>query len=151
MENHDAKRHPGPWLVMQVDSEFAGLLVAVGFLVMGLVSMPLATGFVLAAIVLGVIVALVLRFTPRKFSRVILGTVIVLAVFALWTMLANDPFGGEPVAIVPIERGTSGQPTKTAEAPPAAEGLQAPGSRHRAPGTSAVSTRSPEPEVRSPV
>ena len=84
MENHDAKRHPGPWLVMQVDSEFAGLLVAIGFLVMGLVSMPLATGFVLAAIVLGVIVALVLRFTPRKFSRVILGTVIVLSAYALW-------------------------------------------------------------------
>jgi len=84
MENHDAKRHPGPWRVMQLDSEFAGLLVAIGFLVMGLVSMPLATGFVLGAIGLGVVVALLLRFTPRKFSRVIVGTVIVVAAFALW-------------------------------------------------------------------
>ncbi len=84
MENRDAKRHPGPWRVMQLDSEFAGLLVAVGFLVMGLVSMPLATGFVLGAIALGVVVALLLRFTPRKFSRVIVGTVIVFAAFALW-------------------------------------------------------------------
>jgi hypothetical protein len=84
MENHDAKRHPGPWRVMPVDSEFAGLLVAVGFLVMGLVSMPLATGFVLGAIALGVVVALLLRFTPRKLSRVIVGTVIILAAFALW-------------------------------------------------------------------
>jgi hypothetical protein len=83
METHDAKRHPGPWRVMQLDSEFAGLLVAVGFLVMGLVSMPLATGFVLGAIALGVVVALLLRFTPRKFSRVIVGMVIVLATFFL--------------------------------------------------------------------
>ena len=71
MQDHDAKRHPGPWRVMQLDSEFAGLLVAVGFLVMGLVSMPLATGFVLGAIALGVVVALLLRFTPRKLSRVV--------------------------------------------------------------------------------
>ena len=84
MQDHDAKRHPGPWQVMQLDSEFAGLLVAVGFLVMGLVSMPLATGFVLGVIALGVVVALLLRFTPRKLSRVIVGTVIILAAFALW-------------------------------------------------------------------
>jgi hypothetical protein len=84
MENRDAKRHPGPWRVMQLDSEFAGLLVAVGFLAMGLVSMPLATGFVLGAITLGVVVALLLRFVPQKFSRVIVGSVVVLAAFALW-------------------------------------------------------------------
>ncbi len=84
MENHEAKRHPGPWRVMQVDSEFAGLLVAVGFLVMGLVSMPIATVFVLGAIALGVVVALLLRFTPRKFSRVMVGTLIILAPIVLW-------------------------------------------------------------------
>lgn len=64
---------------MRMDAEFAGILVAVGFLVMGLVSMPLATGFVVGAITLGVVVALLLRFTPKKFSRVVLGTVIILA------------------------------------------------------------------------
>ena len=69
---------------MQVDSEIVGLLVAVGFLVMGFVSMPIATGFVLGAVALGVIVALVLRFTPKKFSRVVLGTVIILAAVVLW-------------------------------------------------------------------
>lgn len=69
---------------MNVDSEFAGLLVAVGFLVMGFVSMPIATGFVLGAITLGVVVALLLRFTPKKFSRVVLGTVLILAVGVLW-------------------------------------------------------------------
>jgi hypothetical protein len=84
MEDHDAKRHPGPWRVMRVDSEFAGILLAVGFLVMGLVSMPVGTGFVLGSITLGVVVALLLRFTPRKLSRVVLGIVIILAAGVLW-------------------------------------------------------------------
>lgn len=84
MEDHDAKRHPGPWRVMRVDSEFAGILLAVGFLVLGLVSMPVGTGFVLGSITLGVVVALVLRYTPKKFSRVVLGIVIILAVGVLW-------------------------------------------------------------------
>jgi hypothetical protein len=90
MEDHDAKRHPGPWRVMQVDSEFAGILVAVGFLVLGLVSMPIATGFVLGSIALGVVVALLLRFTPKKFSRLVLGTVIILAALVLW-WLGHEP------------------------------------------------------------
>src|SRR5271169_2753374 len=77
MKDRDASPHPGPWRVMNVDSEFAGLVVAVGFLVMGFVSMPIATGFVLGAISLGVVVALLLRFTPKKFTRVALGTVII--------------------------------------------------------------------------
>jgi len=84
LKDRDARRHPGPFRIMQVDSEIAGLLVAVGFLVMGFVSMPIATGFVVGAIALGVIVALLLRFTPKKFSRVALGSVIVLAVGVLW-------------------------------------------------------------------
>ncbi len=84
MKDRDASRHPGPFRIMQVDSEIAGLLVAVGFLVMGFVSMPIATWFVLGAITLGVVVALMLRFTPKKFSRVVLGTVIILAVGVLW-------------------------------------------------------------------
>ncbi|HEV2732580.1 MAG TPA: hypothetical protein VGV15_21320 [Terriglobales bacterium] len=65
MKQHDANRHPGPWRVMRVDTEFAGLLVAVGFLVMGLVSMPIATWFLLGALVLGVGVALLLRATRK--------------------------------------------------------------------------------------
>jgi hypothetical protein len=65
MKDHDANRHPGPWRIMQVDSEFAGLLVAVGFLVMGFVSMPIATCFVLGALVLGGLVAILLRLTGK--------------------------------------------------------------------------------------
>ena len=75
---------------MQVDSEFAGILVAVGFLLLGLVSMPVATGFVLGSITLGVVVALLLRFIPKKFSRVVLGIVIILAAGVLW-WLGHEP------------------------------------------------------------
>jgi hypothetical protein len=84
MKQHDANRHPGPFRFMRVDSEFAGLLVAVGFLVMGFVSMPIATLFVLGAVALGLVVALLLRFTPRIFSRATVGTLIILAAFVLW-------------------------------------------------------------------
>jgi len=85
MKDRDASRHPGPFRIMQVDSEIAGLLVAVGFLVMGFVSMPIATWFVLGAITLGVVVALLLRFTPKKFRRAVLGAVIILlAVVLFW-------------------------------------------------------------------
>ncbi|HEV2732192.1 MAG TPA: hypothetical protein VGV15_19350 [Terriglobales bacterium] len=84
MKNHDANRHPGPWRVMRVDSEFAGILVAVGFLVMGVVSMPIATWFVFGCLVLGGFFALLLRFTPKRFIGVVLGTVIILVVVVLW-------------------------------------------------------------------
>src|SRR5271166_757965 len=84
MKDRDASRHPGPFRIMQVDSEIAGLLVAVGFLVMGFVSMPIATGFVLGAVALGVIVALLLRFTPKNFRRLVLGSVIIFVVVALF-------------------------------------------------------------------
>ena len=65
MKNRDANRHPGIMRVMQVDSEFAGLLLAVAFLVMGAVGLDIGKWFVLGALVLGVGVALLLRFTRR--------------------------------------------------------------------------------------
>jgi hypothetical protein len=37
---HDANRHPGPMRVMRVDAEFAGVIVAVAFVVLGLVGLP---------------------------------------------------------------------------------------------------------------
>jgi hypothetical protein len=66
MKDHDTHRHPGPWRVMQIDSEFAGILVAVGFLLMGLVSMPIVTWFLLGALGLGGGVALLLRLTRKE-------------------------------------------------------------------------------------
>jgi hypothetical protein len=84
MKDHDANRHPGPWRVMQMDSEFAGVLVAVGFLVLGFVSMPIGRWFVLGCLVLGGAFALLLRLTPKRFTGLVLGTVIVTVVAGLW-------------------------------------------------------------------
>ena len=84
MKTHDTPKHPGPWRVMKVDSEFAGLLVAVGFLVMGFVSMPIARWFIVGAVALGVFVALVLRFASKKYSRVVVVMVVILATVVLF-------------------------------------------------------------------
>ena len=65
MKDHDGKRHPGPFRVMSVDAEAAGILVAVAFLVLGLVGLPIAKWFFLAALVLGATVALLLRVTRK--------------------------------------------------------------------------------------
>ncbi len=46
---------------MRVDSEFAGLLLAAGFLVMGAVGLDIGKFFVLGALALGVAVAILLR------------------------------------------------------------------------------------------
>jgi hypothetical protein len=66
MKDHDANRHPGPWRVMQVDGGLAGIIVAVGFLVMGLVSIPVVRWFLLGALLLGGGVALLLRLTRKE-------------------------------------------------------------------------------------
>jgi apolipoprotein N-acyltransferase len=84
MKDHDGNRHPGPWRVMSVDSETTGIIVAVGFLAMGLVSIPVARWFVLGCLALGALFAVLLRFTPKRFIRVVVAAVIVLIVVLLW-------------------------------------------------------------------
>jgi hypothetical protein len=84
MKDHDSNRHPGPWRVMKVDSEFAGIIVAVGFLAMGLVGIPVARWFVLGCLALGGVFAVLLRLTPTKFIRMVVGAVVVLIVVVLW-------------------------------------------------------------------
>ncbi len=53
--------HPGPMRFMRIDSEFAGIIIAVGFVVMGVVAIPIAKWFLLCAVVLGLAVAILLR------------------------------------------------------------------------------------------
>jgi hypothetical protein len=65
MKHHTAEHHPGPWRVMRVDAEFAGILVAAGFVVMGVVGIPIAKWFLIGAIVLGGGVALMLRLLRK--------------------------------------------------------------------------------------
>lgn len=63
----DQKPHTGPWRIMQVDSGVAGIVIAVGFVVLGIVSMPALTLiFLLGAVPLGVAVALLLHFTDKS-------------------------------------------------------------------------------------
>jgi hypothetical protein len=66
MKQDDGARHPGPMRVMRVDAESAGIIVAVGFLVMGAVGLDIGKWFVLGAIALGAVVALLLRFTRKE-------------------------------------------------------------------------------------
>jgi hypothetical protein len=56
---------PAPMRVRRVDAEFAGIIIAVGFVVLGLVGLPIAKWFLLGALVLGSLVALLLRFTRK--------------------------------------------------------------------------------------
>ncbi|MGA9471401.1 MAG: hypothetical protein WBV36_02995 [Terriglobales bacterium] len=65
MKRREPQKHPGPFRGMRVDSEFAGLLLAAGFLVMGAVGLDIGKFFVLGAFSLGLAIALVLRFMRR--------------------------------------------------------------------------------------
>ena len=69
---------------MRVDSETAGILVAIGFLAMGLVGISVARWFVVACVALGGAFAVLLRFAPKSVIRPIVGAVIVLIVAVLW-------------------------------------------------------------------
>ncbi len=53
---------------MRVDSEFAGLLIVVGFVALGLVSIPFAKWFFVGTAVVGVAVALLFRFARKGYS-----------------------------------------------------------------------------------
>lgn len=58
--------HPGPFRIPSVDSELAGILVAIGFIVMGVVALPIVKWFLLGAIAVGVSVTLLFRCTRKK-------------------------------------------------------------------------------------
>ena len=67
MKHRDPERHPGVFRVMQVEAEVAGVLIALGFVVMGFVSgVPIAKWFLLGAFLLGGGVALLLRLTRKS-------------------------------------------------------------------------------------
>lgn len=69
---------------MSVDSETAGILVAIGFLAMGLVSISVARWFVLGCLALGGAFAVLLRFAPKGVIRPIVATPIILIVIVTW-------------------------------------------------------------------
>ena len=66
MKDHSPTPHPGPYRIMRVDSESAGIIIAVGFVLMGIVGIPIAKWFLIAGIVLGIGVALLLRYLRKR-------------------------------------------------------------------------------------
>ena len=66
MKHSVPKPHPGPFRFMRVDAEFAGILIAIGFTVMGLVGLPIAKWFLLAAVALASVVAVILHFAKEQ-------------------------------------------------------------------------------------
>ena len=66
MKQHQVEPHPGPFRIPQVDAETAGIVVALGFVVMGVVALPIAKWFLAGALLLGGILALVRRFAERS-------------------------------------------------------------------------------------
>jgi hypothetical protein len=69
---------------MRVDAEVTGIFVAIAFVVLGLVALPEATWFFLGTVLVGVVIALLLRFTSKKFTGVVLGAAVVLMAVVLW-------------------------------------------------------------------
>jgi hypothetical protein len=65
VKHREPARHPGPFRVMQVDAEFTGILVALGFVLLAVVGIPIAKWFVLGAGLMGISVAALLRFTRK--------------------------------------------------------------------------------------
>jgi len=51
---------------MRINSESAGIIVAIGFVVMGVVGVPIAKWFLICGVLLGVGVAVVLRYLRKR-------------------------------------------------------------------------------------
>ena len=65
MKQHQVEPHPGPFRIPRVDAEIAGILVAIGFIVMGVVAIPIVKWFLLGAVVLGGLFAAFRYFARR--------------------------------------------------------------------------------------
>ncbi len=66
MKDRDSTRHPGPWRVMRVDSESAGIIIAIAFVVLGVVGLPIGKWFLLGALGLGAVVAIGFRMARKS-------------------------------------------------------------------------------------
>ncbi len=61
MNDREAPRHPGPFRIPRFEAGFAGIIVAGGFIALGLAALPLAKWFLLAAVCVGIVIAILLR------------------------------------------------------------------------------------------
>jgi len=65
MKAHDVQRHPGPFRMIPVDSESAGIIVAIAFVVLGVVGLPIGKFFLVGAVAFGGLVALMMYLLRR--------------------------------------------------------------------------------------
>jgi hypothetical protein len=96
---------------MNVDAESAGILIAVGFFALGFVSSPLAKWFLAGAVLFSALIALLLRFNERSYSRAA-GTLVVLCfvrgiialLLARWFLLGAAFIGGAVALLLRFSR-----------------------------------------------
>jgi hypothetical protein len=63
--NRERKPHPGPFRIPPVDPGVAGIIIATGFVLMGVVALPMAKWFLLSALALGLVVTLLLHYVRK--------------------------------------------------------------------------------------
>ena len=66
MKDPSPPRHPGPFRIPRVDGESAAIIVAIGFVVLALVGLPIAKFFLLGATLVGAVVAILFRVFRKK-------------------------------------------------------------------------------------
>lgn len=57
--------HPGPFRFIKADPEWFGIFIALGFVALGLLGLPIAKWFLLGVLLLGSLIALVFHFIHR--------------------------------------------------------------------------------------
>ncbi len=67
MKDHNTPPpHPGPFRIASVGGEFGAIIVAIGFVLLGLTGLDLGPGFLLVATILGIGIAILLHFVHKK-------------------------------------------------------------------------------------
>ena len=66
MKDHSTPPHPGPFRIPAIRAEFSAVMVALGFIALGLAGLPIAKFFLLGAILVGAMIALLFRVLRKK-------------------------------------------------------------------------------------
>jgi hypothetical protein len=66
VKDHSTPKHPGPFRIASVGGEVGALIVAIGFVYLGLAGLPIAKFFLAGALLVGAVVALLFRAFRKK-------------------------------------------------------------------------------------
>ncbi len=64
-----SESHPGPMRSMDADPGWGGIVIAIGFVILGILGLPIYKWFFVGALLLGAAVALLFRFTKLRDSE----------------------------------------------------------------------------------